>query len=195
LATKPLRTSAVTRVLTTVAVGPMQPLQMPLQHLGRSKSQCRPGLPHTPAEPLSPLQVLHGCGEQDCSRLSTSTEPQAPGRHSPVLRAQAIGIDDTCMTDIDYDFVTAGEAASLLGVPKRTLLYWLSRGNLPGTLVAGRLWLVPWAEVERWRGRGQMQQPARSLRVVSKPPPPGYPSEVDGPAAASTGSGPGEPDI
>jgi excisionase family DNA binding protein len=111
--------------------------------------------------------VLHGCGEQDCSRLSTSTEPQAPGRHSPVLRAQAIGLDDTCMTDIEREFLTAGDVTSLLGVPKRKLLYWLSRGVMHGTLVAGRLWLVPRAEVERQSERGNAAPGRHSVAAAS----------------------------
>ena len=97
------------------------------------------------------------------------------------------------MTDIESEFLTAADVAVALGVPKRTLVYRLSRGIMRGTLVAGRLWLVPRAEVEHWRGRGPMKGAGRSVADQPKAPPSDYPNEVDGPNAAAHGPGPGEP--
>jgi excisionase family DNA binding protein len=54
------------------------------------------------------------------------------------------------------DYCTVAEAAAILGIPERTIAYRLSRGMMQGERAGARLWLIPRAEVERWRGRGKL---------------------------------------
>jgi excisionase family DNA binding protein len=61
------------------------------------------------------------------------------------------------MTELQRDYLTAGQAAAALGLPLRTVRYRLQQGLMRGVLVSPRLWLVPRAEVERWRGHGKLQ--------------------------------------
>jgi excisionase family DNA binding protein len=68
------------------------------------------------------------------------------------------------MSDLERDYLTAAEAAAILGLPGRTVRYRLERGIMRGVAVNPRLWLVPRAEVERWRAVG-------TLRAGRKPRP------------------------
>ena len=61
------------------------------------------------------------------------------------------------MSEHERDYLTASEAASMLGLPLRTVRYRLQRGIMRGVAVNPRLWLVPRAEVERWRGEGKLR--------------------------------------
>ena len=63
-----------------------------------------------------------------------------------------------CMSDAERDYLTAAEAAALLGLPGRTVRYRLERGIMRGVAVNPRLWLVPRAEVERWREVGHLRK-------------------------------------
>jgi excisionase family DNA binding protein len=56
----------------------------------------------------------------------------------------------------DRDFLTVAEAAAVLGLPERTISYRLQKGFMRGERAGRRLWLIPRAEVERWRGRGAL---------------------------------------
>jgi excisionase family DNA binding protein len=57
------------------------------------------------------------------------------------------------------DFVTAAEAAKRLGVDRHTILNWLLRGYLQGTMQSRRTgWRIPVAEVDRVaRERGRLR--------------------------------------
>ena len=61
------------------------------------------------------------------------------------------------MAEQDRDYLTASEVAAALDLPLRTVQYRLRRGLMRGVAVNRRLWLVPRAEVERWRGEGKLR--------------------------------------
>ncbi len=65
------------------------------------------------------------------------------------------------------DFLTVAEAATELGISPRTLAYRLQHGLMQGERVGARLWLIPRAEVERFRGRGKISPPGRPRRSRS----------------------------
>ena len=67
------------------------------------------------------------------------------------------------MAEQERDYLTASEAAAALELPLRTVQYRLRRGIMQGVPVNARLWLVPRAEVERWRGQGKLR-PGRKPR-------------------------------
>jgi excisionase family DNA binding protein len=56
----------------------------------------------------------------------------------------------------ERDYLTIKEAAAILGVPGRTIAYRLQKGFMRGEHVNPRLWLIPRAEIERWKGRGAL---------------------------------------
>jgi excisionase family DNA binding protein len=60
------------------------------------------------------------------------------------------------MSENERDYLTAAEAAAILGLPGRTVRNRLQRGIMRGVAVHHRLWLVPRDEVERWRDRGKL---------------------------------------
>jgi excisionase family DNA binding protein len=68
------------------------------------------------------------------------------------------------MDTLDRDYLTAKDAATALGLPKRTVIYRLARGLMQGVQVGGRLWLMPRTEVERWQGQGKISPPGRPRR-------------------------------
>ena len=49
------------------------------------------------------------------------------------------------------EYLTATQAAALLGVPPRTVAYRLQRGYMRGVKMTTRLWLIPRSEVEAWK--------------------------------------------
>ena len=53
--------------------------------------------------------------------------------------------------------VSVTQAAEQLGVDKRTIHRRLERGEMRGMRVHEKLWLVPQAEVERWKQRGKLK--------------------------------------
>jgi excisionase family DNA binding protein len=65
------------------------------------------------------------------------------------------------MNDQERDILTAAEAATLLGLPGRTVRNRLQRGIMRGVAVNPRLWLVSRAEVERWREVGKLRRGGR----------------------------------
>jgi excisionase family DNA binding protein len=81
------------------------------------------------------------------------------------LLPQAIVCYDAGMSDQSRDYLTALEAAAELGIPLRTLTYRLRQGLMRGEAVSPRLWLIPHAEVERWRGRGKLR-PGRKPKTA-----------------------------
>jgi excisionase family DNA binding protein len=56
------------------------------------------------------------------------------------------------------DVFTVKQASSELGIPARTILYRLKIGEMQGELIDGQLWLIPRAEVEAWRQRGELRR-------------------------------------
>ena len=59
------------------------------------------------------------------------------------------------------EYLTITEASAVLEVPLRTLRYRLLHGFVHGERIHARLWLIPRAEVERWRGRGDLPRGRR----------------------------------
>jgi excisionase family DNA binding protein len=55
------------------------------------------------------------------------------------------------------DYLTVTQAAAELGLAVSTLRTRLERGVMVGQRVHSRLWLIPRAEVERWRARGKLR--------------------------------------
>jgi excisionase family DNA binding protein len=61
----------------------------------------------------------------------------------------------------DRDLLTVDEAAAALGVSAHAIRKRLLRGLMRGESIGSgrrRLWLIPRAEVERWRGVGQLKR-------------------------------------
>lgn len=66
------------------------------------------------------------------------------------------------------DDLTVKQAALELGIPARTILYRLKKGTMKGEQLAGWQWIIPRAEVERWRGCGKIKPGRKPPR---RPPP------------------------
>jgi excisionase family DNA binding protein len=67
--------------------------------------------------------------------------------------------------------MTVEEAARQLGVPARTIHYWLQTKWLRGRNIRGRIWLIPPAEIERVKQQGR---PRRGPpKGTTRRPPPG----------------------
>lgn len=49
------------------------------------------------------------------------------------------------------------DAAREMGISRRALQDRIARGDVKAERMNPRLWLVPRAEVERWKGRGKMK--------------------------------------
>jgi excisionase family DNA binding protein len=65
------------------------------------------------------------------------------------------------------DYLTVAEAATELGVAPRTILQRIAVGTMQAERVHTRFWLIPRAEVERWKGLGKYQgaRPRRRRRL------------------------------
>jgi excisionase family DNA binding protein len=66
--------------------------------------------------------------------------------------------------------MTVEEAARELGVPARTVHYWLASKWLHGRNIRGRIWLIAPSEVERVK---QIGRPRRGPPKATRRPPPG----------------------
>lgn len=55
------------------------------------------------------------------------------------------------------EYLTVGQAAMVLDVDMRTLRHRLEKGQMAGERVTNRLWMIPVAEVERWKAIGKMK--------------------------------------
>lgn len=55
------------------------------------------------------------------------------------------------------EYLMVVDAAREMGISRRALLNRIERGDVKADRVNARLWLVPRAEVERWRGRGRLK--------------------------------------
>jgi excisionase family DNA binding protein len=69
---------------------------------------------------------------------------------------------------MEHDELTVAQAAAELGITPATLRARLQRGVMQGRSLAGRVWLIPRAEVERWRPRGHLR-PGRHPRPAAAP--------------------------
>ncbi len=61
----------------------------------------------------------------------------------------------------ERDLLTVDEAATALGVSAHAIRKRLLRGLMRGESIGSgrrRLWLIPRAEVDRWRGVGQLKR-------------------------------------
>ncbi len=67
------------------------------------------------------------------------------------------------------DMLTTGDAARELGISLRTLQHRLKTGALHGVNVGGRLWFIPRAEVERWKGQGKLKPGPKPKRPSVAP--------------------------
>ena len=54
--------------------------------------------------------------------------------------------------------MTVTEAAKALGLSPQAIQFRLKNGQMQGTLVHPRLWLIPNEEVERWRRIGRLKR-------------------------------------
>jgi excisionase family DNA binding protein len=68
------------------------------------------------------------------------------------------------------DYMTVGQAAAALGVDARTVRHRLEKGQMSGEKITDRLWMIPLAEVERWRSCGKMK-PGPVKGTTRRPPP------------------------
>ena len=62
--------------------------------------------------------------------------------------------------------MTTADAAKELGISQVAVRYRLEKGLMQGKSVAGKLWLIPRAEVERWKALGR-QKPGPKRREKS----------------------------
>lgn len=69
--------------------------------------------------------------------------------------------------DGDRDVLTVTEAAGELGMSVRGLQKRIERGDVRAERVNPRLWLIPRAEVERWKRLGRQRPGPRPARSVS----------------------------
>ena len=63
--------------------------------------------------------------------------------------------------------MTVGQAAAALGVDSRTIRHRLTRGDMAGERVTNRLWMIPVAEVERWKAIGKMKPGPKPPRATT----------------------------
>lgn len=52
------------------------------------------------------------------------------------------------------EYVSVADAARLLGVSGRTIRTRIEQGAMKAEAVNPRLWLIPFEEIERWKGMG-----------------------------------------
>ena len=69
---------------------------------------------------------------------------------------------------MERGLLTVTEAARVLSLSHRTIVDRLRSGTMTGVLVHPRLWLIPRAEVERWRALGR-QRSGRRLQAQATP--------------------------
>ena len=67
------------------------------------------------------------------------------------------------------DRLTVDQAAAELGIAPATVRKRLQLGVMQGENVGGRLWFIPRAEVDRWRGRGLLPRGRKSGRGEAGP--------------------------
>ncbi len=72
---------------------------------------------------------------------------------------------------MNTDEMTAAEAADELGLTLRGVQYRLKRSILTGRLVAGRVWLIPRAEVDRAKREGRLPPGPRRKPREGRPNP------------------------
>lgn len=56
------------------------------------------------------------------------------------------------------ELYTVPQAAKELGLTRRGVLFRLTAGTMQGIKVSPKLWLIPAAEVDRWRELGKARQ-------------------------------------
>ena len=59
---------------------------------------------------------------------------------------------------LDERMLTVQEAAQLLGLSRGSGRHRLTRGLMRGQSLAGRIWLIPTSEVERWQSAGLLSK-------------------------------------
>ena len=56
------------------------------------------------------------------------------------------------------EYYTVTQAAVELGIPRETVRKRLQRGLMQGEHLTARLWVIPRAEVDRWRDTGRLKR-------------------------------------
>ena len=97
-------------------------------------------------------------------------------------------VDDIANNMLEWgmdEFMTVTQAADTLGLAVSTVRTRLERGQMQGLRLHPRLWLIPRAEVERWRQLGK-QRPGRK---PARPPEANAPAPLPRPGAGEPSTG------
>jgi excisionase family DNA binding protein len=117
---------------------------------------------------------LHRCSMLERPTTHQAAQPQGYlampygfGCGAAVLPAATrVIVDDIANNVLECgmdEFMTVTQAADTLGLAVSTVRTRLERGQMQGLRLHPRLWLIPRAEVERWRPLGK-QRPGRKPR-------------------------------
>jgi excisionase family DNA binding protein len=67
------------------------------------------------------------------------------------------------------DYMSVAGAAKALGVAGRTIRARIAAGQMHAEQVNPRLWMIPLAEVERWRAIGRLKRGPSPKRATEEP--------------------------